>query len=139
MEVMDEMLEDVIKHREICFRGPHAEGRQAQAAALVLSDVLGVTQVRPLDADRLAVSYDIRQVNLEALENLLAEMGFHLDNSLMTKMRRALWYYCDSCQQARLGCSRGSRNCTQAVFVNTYRQRPHGCRDPRPEHWRKYL
>jgi len=136
---MDEAASEFIKHREVYFRGPHAMGNQAQAAALVLSDVRGVMRVRPVGQERLAVSYDLRQVNLEALENLLAEMGFHLDNSLMAKMRRALWYYCDSCQQAQLGCQRGSRNCTQAVFVNTYRQRPHGCRDPRPEHWRKYL
>ncbi|RMG28259.1 MAG: hypothetical protein D6721_08900 [Gammaproteobacteria bacterium] len=136
---MDEDFREFVKHREIWFRGPHALEDQAQAAALLLSDVLGVERVEPLTRERLAVSYDIRQVNLEALENLLRAEGFHLDNSLMAKMKRALWYYCDSCQQAQLGCHRGSRNCTQAVFVNTYRQRPHGCRDPRPEHWRKYL
>lgn len=130
---------DAIKHREIWFRGPHSDPNQAQTATLVLADLEGVLRVRPQHSELIRVSYDVRLVTLLVIDGLLAELGFHLDNSLLTKLRRALYYYTEDAQQDLLGCKRGRGNCTQAVFVNRYRKIEHGCRDHRPDHWRQYL
>lgn len=136
---MDAKASDAIKHREIWFRGPHEDPNQAQTATLILSDVRGVVQVRPQHALLIQVSYDITYINLQVIDALLAELGFHLDNNLLMKLRRALYYYTEDAEQETLGCKRGRGNCTQAIFINRYRQLEHGCRDIRPDHWRQYL
>jgi len=136
---MEAPAENPIVHREIgfCTLGP--DPRPAHGAALLLSDVEGVVGARPVADHRLTLSYDLRQVYLELLESFLGAEGFHLDNSIMAKLRRALYYYADEVRRANLGCNRGSSNCTDKIFVHRYQRQPHGCRDARPEHWRQYL
>lgn len=130
---------DVIKHREICFRGPHPDPHQAQTAMLILSDVEGIIQVEPHNTQMIVVTYDVSLISLQIIDAFLSELGFHLDNSLLMKLRRALYYYTEELQQDVMGCARGRGNCTQDVFINRYRQLEHGCRDVRPDHWRHYL
>jgi hypothetical protein len=132
-------MPDTIKHREIGFRGPHDDPNQARTATLVLSGIEGVIQVRPVHTELIQVSYDVSYITLQVIDELLSELGFHLDNNLLMKLRRALYYYSEETQQDVLGCKRGRGNCTQAVFINSYRLLEHGCRDVRPDHWRQYL
>lgn len=129
---------DVNKHREICFRGPHPDLNQAQTATLILSDVEGILQVHPHGTQMIMVTYDVSLITLQIIEEFLSELGFHLDNSLLMKLRRAFYYYAEDLQQDVMGCRRGRGNCTQDVFINRYRQLEHGCRDLRPDHWRQY-
>jgi hypothetical protein len=129
---------DLRKTREIRFQFPHSDPNQAGTAALLLEGVEGVGPLEVVDPAMLRVGYDLRCVTLRELECALEELGFHLDNSLMSKLRRAIWYFADDTQRANLGCERDS-NCTRRVFVNRYQLRFHGCRDERPEHWRQYL
>ncbi|HWS02308.1 MAG TPA: hypothetical protein VN448_02805 [Gammaproteobacteria bacterium] len=128
-----------IKHREIGFRGPHHDPNQAQTATLILSDVEGILQVRPAHTELILVTYDVTYITLQLIDGLLDELGFHLDNNLFMRIRRALYYYSEDTQRDALGCKPGGGNCTQAVFINRYRQIEHGCRDVRPDHWRQYL
>lgn len=131
----------LIKHREIGFRGPHPDTHQARSALLLLSDVEGVQQVTLLDERRVAISYDIRVLTFCELEAALQEVGFHLDKNLLYKLRRALYEYTEATQRANLGLEAKvcNGNCAQKVFVQHYRSRTHGCRDKRPQHWRRYL
>jgi hypothetical protein len=131
--------EDLRKHREINFREPHPDERQAYSAAQILLDVEGVLEAEPLSVTGLRVLYDIRHVTLRDIEDALTEIGFHLDNSLFHKLRRTLWYYSDDTHRANIGCEQGRSNCTRRIFVNRYSQLEHGCRDERPQHWRRYL
>jgi hypothetical protein len=86
----------------------------------------------------LQLSYHVLDVSLEQIEAALDEAGFHLDNRLMYRLKRALYYYTEEVERANAGCPRGSTNCTQKVYMTRYRLAAHGCRDPRPEHWREY-
>lgn len=132
---------DVIKHREIGFRGPHPDADQAGSAMFLLSDAHGVLEVRRVSNLTLGISYDLRLVYFSALETALQETGFHLDNSLMYKLRRALITYTEEIQRDNLGLEgiSSDQNCAQQVFVRSYRKKEHGCRDDRPQHWREYL
>jgi hypothetical protein len=133
-------VQEFMRHRELAFRGPHRDPDQAQAACLLLSDADVVDAVRVLGANRLVVTYDLRKVTFAELESALTEMGFHLDNSLMTKLRRALYNYSEDTVRAYLGMSPHCfGDCARKIFVNHYRNHAHGCRDPRPPHWRQYL
>ena len=132
---------DSVKHREIGFRGPHPDPQQAHSAAQVLTCVEGVMSASVISPARnlLHVSYDLSLIGLQGLESLLLELGFHLDDSLLFKLKRALYYFTEQNELDNLGASRYQDRSTRDVFVRCYRCRNHGCRDQRPEYWRKYL
>ena len=130
---------DRVKHREILFRGPHPDPYQAQSAALLLSDLDGILAVRLAEAvdHVLYVTYDVHLICLQHIEEILGEVGYHLDNNLMVRLKRAIYYYTEQAERETLGCQDG--DCTRKVFIEHYRRHSHGCRDERPEHWRRYL
>lgn len=130
---------ELVKHREIHFCPLHPDPRQAQSVMLALAGVDGIEHLQLIDNHHLQVSYDIRKLTLEMIETALTEAGYHLDNSLLHKLRRALYYYTEAVQRENLGCHRGESNCTARIFIEQYARQPHGCRDTRPEHWRRYL
>jgi len=136
---MESQKQDLIKHREITFQELHPDPNQAQSAALLLGDVKGVHRVNPVSPLLLQISYDLLEVTLEQIEDALREIGLHLDNSLIFRIKRSLYYYSEETQRTNLGCSRGESNCTKKVFAERYKKMNHACRDNRPEHWRRYL
>lgn len=130
---------DFIKHREIVFDAMHPDCDQAHTAVLSLADVEGVHHLQVISPTALRVTYDLLKISLQQIEDALADAGFHLSNKLMFKLRRALYYYTEETQRANAGCPQGDSSCTRKIFIQRYRQLNHGCRDNRPEHWRKYL
>lgn len=134
---MDENNHDLIKHRELAFCNLHADPEQAKSALFFFSDINGILHLELIDTHKLAVSYDIRHITLQLMEDALIELGFHLDNSLLHKLKRALYYYTEEIQCDNMGCHK--HQCTRQVFISRYDRLQHGCRDDRPQHWRKYL
>lgn len=128
----------LVKHREIRFCRLHPDNTQAHSASLILSDVEGIHLVQPVEPHLLHVSYDITRITLNIIEGALSELGYHLDNSLMYKLKRALYYYTEETQRANLGLEEACCPDKQ-MFISRYLRRRHGCRDQRPEHWRNYL
>jgi len=129
----------LIKHREITFCELHPDTEQGQTALLLLSDIDGVHRLHVCDMGNLHISYDLRLISLLIIEEALTELGFHLSNSLISKLKRALHHYTEETQRANLGCCRNNDNCTREVFISRYQRIRHGCRDDRPTHWRRYL
>jgi hypothetical protein len=130
---------EFIKHRDIFFAELHPDPNQASTAALLLADVEGVIRAAPADRLHLQISYHLLEVSLEQIEDGLKEMGLHIDNRLFYRLKRALHYYTEENQRAIQGCTEGNTKCTRKIFADRYQRLDHGCRDPRPEHWRKYL
>ena len=129
---------ELIKQRDIRFCPLHPDPDQAQSAVLLLDGAAGIHDARKLAPHCLQVCYDIRRVTLQVIEEALTELGFHLDNSLMAKLKRALYHYTEETQRANLRIHTDLYD-TQEVFIARYQQLPHGCRDERPPHWREYL
>jgi hypothetical protein len=136
---MEEPVDDLIKLREISFCTLHPDPRQAHSAAAVLEGIEGVLELEVVEDALLRVRYHLLLVTLADLETLIEQRGFHLDNRLLQKLRRALYRYTEETQRANLGCAKGESNCTRKVFATSYKLRDHGCRDDRPQHWRRYL
>jgi len=136
---MDSPSTDFIKTREIHFRNVDTATNDAREAMRLLMDARGIEQIRALSDDCIQITYDIRQVTLQALESALAEVGFHLDNNLLVKVKRALFYYTEETQLMNLGYQHDQANSTLDIFVNCYDHSKHGCRDERPEYLRHYL
>lgn len=130
--------EELIKRRELRFCHLHPDPNQARSALLLLSDASGVVEITLADELCLYITYDVRHLTLDAIESVLTRLGYHLDNRLLTRMKRALYSYSEETQRANLGVSGNTDNTTQ-VFVKRYTSNYHGCRDKRPDHWRKYL
>ncbi|MCB1875519.1 MAG: hypothetical protein KDH88_06035 [Chromatiales bacterium] len=136
---MAETENDLIKRRDICFSQLHPDPRQHETAVQLLAGVDGVFSAEAAGQLCLRVEYDVRLITLRVIECVLEELGFHLDNSLIVKLKRALHYYTEETQRANLGLECSQDSTTTQVFVCRYAKRRHGCRDERPEHWRKYL
>jgi len=100
--------------------------------------VNGVHEVRPLNQHLLHVTYNIRYITLKTIEGALSELGFHLDNSLFAKLKRALFYYSEDTQLANLGYDHAESKSTTEIFISRYDQLLHGCRDKRPLFYRHY-
>lgn len=127
------------KQREILFDPLHPDPNQAHSATLALNDFNGIEHTDALSPIRLMVRYHLSKVTLADIEFVLRELGYHLDNSLMSKMKRALYAYTEETERANHGYSSSQGKTTRDVFIKQYQKRPHGCRDPRPSHWRDYL
>ncbi|MCF6337653.1 MAG: hypothetical protein L3J84_06835 [Gammaproteobacteria bacterium] len=135
---MDSLTTNFIKTREIHFSNVDPASNDAREALRLLLDTPSIENVRALNNDCIQVSYDLRQVTLKTLEAALVEVGFHLDNSLLIKMKRSLFYYTEETQLMNLGHQHDQASSTLDIFVNCYHQRKHGCRDRRPEYLRHY-
>ena len=135
---MDSLSDECIKHREILFDAVHDQDKSpTRCATLLLADAPGIISLRPVSDTQLHISYDLRTVNLSTIETALREVGFHLDNSLMCKLRRALCHFTEETQCLNMGYLSDSKT-TRDIYICRYLKRPHGCRDERPDHWREY-
>jgi hypothetical protein len=130
---------DRIKQRLINFRDLHPDRNDARTAAEFLIGVDGVLGAEPLTPLILSVRYDILRTCLQEIDEALVELGLHLDNGMMFKIKRALYYYTEETLRENCGCARGDSQCTKRVFAKRWESLEHGCRDQRPEHWRRYL
>jgi hypothetical protein len=136
---MDIADADRIKQRQIAFDSLHPNSEQAHTAARFLSEVDGILHAQATGPLLLQVRYDLLKTTLEEIEDALRELGMHLDGALLIRLRRAVHYYVEDTQRMNWGCLRGEHNCTKKVFAMRYEVLEHGCRDQRPEHWRRYL
>lgn len=136
---MDIPETDRIKHRQIHFRDLHPERNDALSAARFLREVPGVLSAEPASPILLDLRYDIRLTCLEEIDAALRELGLHLDNGLVYRMKRALYYYTEDTLRENFGLKQDEPLSTRLVFAKRFESIEHGCRDQRPEHWRRYL
>ncbi len=88
----------------------------------------------------LGVAYDLRQHSLHELEGSLEDKGYHLDNTLMSKMMRALIYYVEETQLHNLEAPHKPLKSTQSEvgYTHAWERHPHGDHDDTPPEWREY-
>ena len=127
------------KIREIYFSELHPEKNQARSAMLLLEDIPGVLHLEVTTPIHLKIKYDIQYLTLSIIEDALSELGFHLDNTLMLQLKRALYKYTEETERVNLGCDHSQGQSTRDIFIHRYQKQIHGCRDTRPKHWRDYL
>lgn len=127
---------DLEKIREIVFHELPA-GQAARARELL--DGLDSIQasIKEECAKTLVVQYKVTHYTLQGLEKALEAQGFHLDNSLLQKVRRALIYFCENVQRENLAINAPDVK-SQQVFARVYELHPHGDKDETPEEWREY-
>jgi hypothetical protein len=127
---------DLEKIREIVFHD--LPSGQAERARQLLDGLDGIhAHAESGHSVILIVRYNIRHYTLQGLEKALESQGFHLDNSLLQKIRRALIYFCEQVQRENLTINAPDAK-SQQVFARVYEQHMHGDKDETPEEWREY-
>lgn len=127
--------DDAIKQRLICLRGPHQYTDQAPAAALVLTDVTGIFKAKAIGPNRLSLTYSLEYLTYETIAELLMELGFHLDNSILSKIRRAMYEYVETTTLERMQAeSHASQTRPEKPSTNNRKNEPQASTD----HWQKY-
>lgn len=127
---------DLEKTREIVFH--ELPPGQAARARELLDGLDSIQASIKIEGGRtLVVQYSVTHYTLQGLEKALEVQGFHLDNSLLQKLKRALIYYCENVQRENLAINAPDAK-SQQVFARVYEQQLHGDCDETPEEWREY-
>lgn len=97
-------------------------------------------EVEPRNERRIVeVAYDLHEHSLQELEGTLEDKGYHLDNTLMSKMMRALIYYIEETQIHNLDApDRPMKRSQSEAYTNAWERHPHGDHDDTPPEWREY-
>lgn len=125
------------KERNILFsRFPPGQIPEAAGYLAKVEDL----EVAPQHEKRaLGVAYDLQQHSLQELEGKLVDQGYHLDNTLMSKMMRALIYYVEETQLHNLDAPPPHRKHSQSeAYTHAWERHPHGDHDDTPPEWREY-
>ncbi len=125
------------KNREILFsKFPPGQVPEAADDLKHLEDV--AVQAK-LENRSLGVSYDLQQHTLRELDEHLVDKGYHLDNTLLTKLTRALIYYVEDTQLHNVGApEKRLKRSSQEAYVQAWGHHPHGDHDDTPPEWREY-
>ena len=124
------------KEREIRFRPlPPNQVEQACSALRALKGLTARPGERP---DSIMVDYSVIDYSLESIESSLRDAGFHLDNSLYTKLTRAFVYFVEDTQIHNLRSPERLIKQSNEVYVKAYDHHPHGDRDDTPVELREY-
>ncbi len=126
---------DLDKTREIVFHPLPPD--QAERARQLLDGLDGIEASLGQAAHVLIVRYSVMHYTLEGLETALMVQGFHLDNSLLQKVRRALARFCERVQRENVQVNAPDIK-SQKIFARVYEQHLHGDKDDTPEEWRAY-
>ena len=113
-------------------------GQIAEAAAFLAAQE-NVSLTLHAEHDTIKIAYDLRDYSLESLETALVAEGFHLENTLLVEVMRALIYYLEETQRHNLGAPKRLLKKSQiTAYSHAWENRPHGDHDDTPPEWRKY-
>jgi hypothetical protein len=123
---------DIIKNREIRFKLSTPD--QAKKAAQLLTDVAGIERIEATAPDCLHIQYSVEALTLQMIESALREVGFDLEDGIITRVKRAVYSYCEDALRASIGIDEAASE--ELPTLNLPHQQ---LQDPRPHNWRKYV
>jgi hypothetical protein len=124
------------KHREI--RLCKLKHWQVPEAYALLSTLPGLEVAPGTLPNGIAVWYEVADHCMEALEKLLVDRGFHLENTLYCKLIRALVYFSEETQRRNLGQPERLIKKSHDVYSKAWEHHPHGDHDETPPELREY-
>jgi hypothetical protein len=126
------LCNDIIKNREIRFKLSTPD--QAQKAEQLLNDVAGIERIEAIAPDCLHIQYSVETLTLQMIESALRDVGFDLEDSIITRVKRAVYSYCEDALRASIGIDEttGGKPPDLKLSHQTLQ-------DPRPHDWRKYV
>ncbi|WP_137937087.1 hypothetical protein [Chitinivorax sp. B] len=127
---------DVVKTHDIRFHVHPME--QASQAATCLATLPNVTVAYLPAHQKVVVRYSLEHYTLAELECWLIDLGFHLDSSLLSRLKRALITYCEQVQRDNLQQPERLIKRPREIHIREWQKHVHGDDDDTPEEWRHY-
>lgn len=125
------------KHRELRFCKLKQE-QQVRDAMALLTTLAGLEVAPGTLPNGVSVWYEISDHCMEALETLLIDRGFHLENTLYCKLIRALVYFTEETQRRNMAQPERLIKKSHDVYSQAWENYPHGDRDETPPELREY-
>jgi hypothetical protein len=91
-----------------------------------------------LERRAIGVEYELTDYTLRELEEHLVDKGFHLDNTLMSKLMRALIHYVEDTQLHNMGTPERLIKKSHEAYIQAWERHEHGDHDETPPEWREY-
>lgn len=127
---------DLSKERDIGF-AKFPPGQVAEAADhLARFERLAV--VPRFESRQVRVGYSLADYTLREIEDELVDRGYHLDNTLMAKLVRALIHYVEETQLHNMEAPQRLIKKSHEAYIRAWEQHPHGDHDETPPEWREY-
>ena len=128
------------QQRQIELESNQDEHCTIATAAIILNNIDGIYEAVKVNASTLSVGYNLAKVSLEMIEGLLIELGYRLDNNLVNKSKRALFYYVEETHRINNNLSDDSYiKLDPGKLLQKY-QSQRGENDTTDlGHWKKYL
>ena len=123
------------KHRELRFDHRHPE--HVDEARKLLAGLDGMEIDDGLAPYSLSIWYEISEYSLEGLEAALVRQGFHLDQSLYSKMMRTVVYFCEETQMRNMRVPERLIKKSHEVYSKAWEHHPHGDHDETPPELRQ--
>ena len=86
---------DHYRCRLIILRQSADTSKQAEAACDVLAGVEGILLAAAFDSCSIHLIYSLDQISLELVTDLLNELGFELDKSILVSVRSTIYQFLD--------------------------------------------
>ncbi|RLJ67810.1 hypothetical protein DFR35_0360 [Sulfurisoma sediminicola] len=118
------------KHREIRFSRLKLD--QVEQAFVLLSGLDGLTVSPGIVPHGISVWYEITDYTMEGLEAALIDQGFHLENTLYSKLVRALVYFVEETQLRNMRQPERLLKKSHEVYSKAWDHHPHGDHDDTP-------
>lgn len=90
----------VIKQRRLRLAQPLSP-TQARTLSDALQEMMGIQTVS-VEGDSIVIAYDLLQATAEQIEERLAEIGVHLGEGWMERLRRAFVHYIEECEMGSM-------------------------------------
>jgi len=90
-----------IRKRLVCLRRS-GDPSQADEACAALRSIKGVVDAHPVNHHRLRLTYSLEHLTFELIEDLLRELGFYLDNSIFSFIRRNIYQYLEDTAREKI-------------------------------------
>lgn len=87
---------DHYRCRLISLRPSADESKQAEAACVALAEVEGILLAAPFDPCSIHLIYSLDQISLGLVTDLLDELGFELDKSILVTVRKTIYQFLDA-------------------------------------------
>jgi hypothetical protein len=105
---------------------------QARRALVRLAALPGVAVEAGARDDEVRISYSLAEHSFEEIQTILVGLGFHLDGSLLSRMRRALIRYVEETQIRNMNSPERLIKKSSEVYVRAWEHHPHGDHDETP-------
>ncbi len=86
---------DHYRCRLISLRQSTDESKQADAACDALAGIEGILLAAPFDPCSVHLIYSLDQISFELVTDLLNELGFEMDNSILVTVRKTIYEFLD--------------------------------------------